>query len=551
MEHSDYRLAVASYHSARNKVDKRALQTQIDHIKTDFQTHINNNDPRFKYLSKLRGQKFLLENKAEIGDLFEKINEADITEDIQKLDAQISKIAAELEFIRSAVIYRDAFEWRFEFPEVLDEDGGFLGFDVVLGNPPYIRQEEFSDLKPYLKERFSTFAGTADLLVYFIERSYQILRPEGQFSFIISNKFMRAGFGKALREWLTQRRILEIIDFGDLPVFEEATTYPCILSWQKSTPNEEFQAANVPELHIEDFQSYLPSITFKTHQNALSPSGWTLANANVQQLLEKLKHSGVPLGEYVQGKIYRGVLTGFNEAFVIDEATKDRLITEDPHSADIIKPFLAGRDVKRYQVPKAERYLLFTRRGIDIEQYPAVKAHLAQFRTQLEPRPSDWTGNPHDWPGRKPGSYKWYEIQDSIDYYSEFEKEKIIIPAIVNKPSYTIDNKHHYSNDKTSIIPTSDFALLALLNSKAIDFVLKKISSAKRGGYFEYKPVYVSQLPIVDAPLKIKEDLSEKVKLILADPTADTAALESEIDRLVYTLYGLTEEEIALIEGVA
>jgi adenine-specific DNA-methyltransferase len=299
---TDYRLAVSSYHEARDKDSKRELLAQIERIKTDFQTHIAGNDPRIKQLSKLRGQKFVLENKTEIGNLFEKLKEEDVAQDLQKLDAQIAKLEAEVESIRSAVIFRDAFEWRFEFPEVLDEEGDFVGFDAILGNPPYIRQEEFSDLKPYLKERFSTFAGTADLLIYFIERSYQLLRPQGQFSFIISNKFMRAGFGKALREWLAQRRILEIIDFGDLPVFEEATTYPCILSWQKAEPAGTFQAANVPELHVEDFQAYLPTIAFTSLQSALAPEGWTLADSATQQLLEKLKRSGVPLGEYVKGK---------------------------------------------------------------------------------------------------------------------------------------------------------------------------------------------------------------------------------------------------------
>jgi adenine-specific DNA-methyltransferase len=173
---------------------------------------------------------------------------------------RFAKTTSEIEQIRASAIFRNAFEWRFEFPEVLDENGNFNGFDVILGNPPYIRQEEFSELKPYLKTNFQTFAGTADLLVYFIERSDQLLRPNGQFSFIISNKFMRAGFGKNLRQWFAKRRILEIIDFGDLPVFEEATTYPCILSWQKGTPSETFRAANVPEL-----LSFRPTIILCWH----------------------------------------------------------------------------------------------------------------------------------------------------------------------------------------------------------------------------------------------------------------------------------------------
>ena len=548
---SDYRLAVASYHSAREKADKRSLLEQIERIKADFQTHIYRQDPRVKQLSKLRGQKFLLENKTEIGNLFEKIKEEDVAGDILQIESQIAKTESELESIRSATIYRQAFEWRFEFPEILDEDGDFKGFDVVVGNPPYIRQEELADLKPYLKDHYRTFAGTADLLVYFIERSEQLLKPDGQFSFIISNKFMRAGFGKNLREWLAQRRILEIIDFGDLPVFEEATTYPCILSWQKSTPGETFRAANVPELHTQGFPTYLASIAFTSPHSTLAPEGWTLADAPAQQLMDKLKRKGIPLGDYVKGKIYRGVLTGFNEAFVIDEATKARLLAEDPRSAEIIKPFLAGRDVKRYQAPKGDKYLILFPKGWTTEKvsklieqeafdglkhlYPAIARHLEPFADQARKRADQ-------------GDY-WWELR-ACDYYQEFEKEKIIIPAIVNKPSYTMDREGFYSNDKTSIIPTTDYSLLALLNSKVVDFVLRQISSTKRGGYFEYKPVYVSQLPIVKMTEESKMQLADIVREILSmPPSPDTTALESEIDRLVYALYDLTEAEIAQIEG--
>lgn len=549
---TDYRLAVASYHSARSKDDKRQLMEHINRIKTDFQTHITSNDPRIKALSKLRGQKFVLENKAEIGNLFEKLKEEDVAQDLQKLDAQIAKAEAEVEEIRSAVIYRDAFEWRFEFPEVLNEEGEFVGFDAILGNPPYIRQEEFSALKPYLKAQFQTFAGAADLLVYFIERSYQLLSAGGHFSFIISNKFMRAGFGKALREWLVQRRLLEVIDFGDLPVFEEATTYPCILSWQKAEPSPSFRAANVPELHIEDFQTYLPTIAFTAGTDALSPDGWTLANTATQQLLDKLKRSGKPLGEYVQGKIYRGVLTGLNEAFVIDEATKERFISEDPRNAEIIKPFLAGRDVKRYQAPKADKYLLFTRRGVDIEQYPAIKRHLEQFRTQLEPRPKDWTGKTDGWPGRKPGSYAWYEIQDSVDYYKEFEQEKIIYQEIATYQAFTLDDNGIYCNNKIFMLPGATRALLAILNCKITWFYLNNIATKYQGGAIAMQSPFVLSIPIPD-----HQDVVDKLDSLVREittqkqssPTADTSALEAEINALVYALYELTEAEIALVSG--
>ena len=133
----------------------------------------------------------------------------------------------------------------------------------------------------------------------------------------------------------------------------------------------------------------------------------------------------------MKGKIFYGIKTGYNEAFVIDEETKKRLIEEDPKSAEVIKPFLAGRDIKRYQQPVSDKYLIFTRRGINIDGYPAIKNHLLHYNDRLMPKPADWKGE--SWKGRKPGLYKWYEIQDTIDYWREFEKPKILWPGISKK----------------------------------------------------------------------------------------------------------------------
>lgn len=557
---SAYRGFVRDYQRATDKEEKRGFLQLIEGIKNDFRSEISQNDPKQRRLNRLANQ---LYEKYQTDQLFELQLTKEQQKDKAKLVAQVNKLSAEIEDIKNSAIYREAFEWRFEFPQVLDEEGAFVGFDAILGNPPYIRQEEFAELKPYLKERFATYAGTADLLVYFIELSHAVMAPNGQFSFIISNKFMRAGFGKALRSWLAERRLLEIIDFGDLPVFEEATTYPCILSWQKAEPAEIFRAANVPELRTEDFTDYLPTISFTSLQTGLSPEGWTLADAATQQLLEKLRRTGTPLGDYVKGKIYYGIKTGYNEAFVIDAATKDQLIASDPSSAKVIKPFLAGRDVKRYQVPKAEKYLLFIPWHFPLhndesisgaspkaeaalkEQYPALYDYLVGHKDRLSARNKAETGI----------RYEWYALQRcAATYYEEFDREKIIIPAIVNKPSYTIDKEQHYSNDKTSIIPITDkdYYLLALLNSKAVDFVLQRISSAKRGGYFEYKPVYVSQLPMADASTQLKERLSQIVKNTLLErrvnSDADTSSLEAEIDLIVYKLYNLTYDEVLLVD---
>jgi hypothetical protein len=420
-----------------------------------------------------------------------------------------------------------------------------------MGNPPYIRQVVLGDLKGYLQQHYQIFAGTADLYVYFVERGMQILREGGEFTYILPNKWMRAGYGDKLRQFVRQRRIMGISDFGDLPVFDEATTYPCVLELQRNPATDTFKAANIPTLEYpRGLRNYIRETAFDVNLSGLQDSGWTLTNQAVQQLLEKLRNSGKPLGEYVEGKIYRGVLTGLNEAFVIDAATRDRLIEEDPKSNEVIKPFLAGRDIKRYQTPKSDKFLIFTRRGINIEAYPAILKFLEQYKDRLTPKPKDWKG---EWNGRKEGAYKWYEIQDSVDYWMEFEKDKIILPDIAIMMQALIDNEQYMCANTAYIIPRGDLFLLGLLNSNTVLFFYENLSASIRGGYLRFISQYLVQIPIPEALNGEKAQIETLVNQILAtkqsDPAADTTALEREIDVLVYGLYGLSAEEVAIVEG--
>ncbi|MFN0214302.1 MAG: Eco57I restriction-modification methylase domain-containing protein, partial [Saprospiraceae bacterium] len=391
-----YKGYVHDYHHATSRDVKQGLLLLIDQIKNDFRSEIGRDDPKRKRLDKLVSElyhrftgNFLFEPEVPYGgkksDLEQKREE-----ERQKLEKEIEKLNAEIEDIRSNAIFQNAFEWRFEFPEVMDEDGRFVGFDVVLGNPPYIRQEELAAFKPYFQNHYATFAGTADLYVYFVERGMSILRKGGQFSYILPNKWMRAGYGDKLRQFVKRHNILAINDFSDLPVFEEATTYPCVFEMQNAAPADTFRATNITTLEFDfGLPEYLKQNEFSVNLAGLQDSGWTLSNQTVQNLLEKLRGAGKPLGEYVDGKIYYGIKTGLNEAFVIDATTRERLIAEDPKSAEVIKPFLAGRDIKRYQTPVSERFLIFTRRGIKIEDYPAILKHLEQFKDRLMPKPKD------------------------------------------------------------------------------------------------------------------------------------------------------------------
>jgi len=466
-------------------------------------------------------------------------------------------------FDEEAVYKINPFDWNAEFPEIMQ--GG--GFDVVIGNPPYVRQEGLSDFKPYFENHFSVYNGVADLYVYFIEKGVSLLRQNGLFSYIVANKWLRANYGKPLRQWMKQQHMVEIVDFGDLPVFKQATTYPCILVIRKNAPAPAFRSAVIKSMDFGDLHTHVTECSYDVQQDTLDESGWSLVNRTTQNLLNKLRNTGIPLGEYVKKKIYRGILTGLNEAFVIDNATRERLIAEDLKSAEVIKPFLAGRDIKRYQPLFTEKYLIFTRRGIDIETYPAIKAYLAQYKERLMPRPKGWKGD--KWKGRKPGSYQWYEIQDTIDYYAEFEKPKIIVPAIVKSASYAYDTNGFYSNDKTTIIPTTDKYLLGLISSKALDYYIHSISSTKQGGYFEYKPMYLSKLPVrtinLDDPADVAQHdrivglvdqmlaLNKKLAQSKIPQTAEMLrrqieSTDQQIDQHVYRLYGLTQEEIKIVE---
>ncbi len=493
----------------------------------------------------------------------------------------------------------NAFDWQAEFPQVFSpslstktssQDGAvstgrhgetistpsslrrsaaieaISGFDVVIGNPPYVRQETLGNLKDYFKQHYQVYHGAADLYAYFIERGVSLLKNNGIFSYIVANKWMRANYGKPLRQWMKQQRIEEIIDFGDLPVFQKATTYPCILRIRKDPTSKSFDAAKVKTLSFIDLEDYVSEHRYRVRQTTLDDGGWSLADEKTQTLLSKLQKMGAPLGNYVQSKIYYGIKTGLNEAFVIDSETRDKLISEDPKSAELIKPFLLGRDIKRYQLSKSNQYLIFTRHGVDIKKYPAIEQHLSNFKERLMPKPKDWKGDV--WKGRKPGSYQWYEIQDSIDYYKEFEKPKIMYLVFQVKPAFTLDETGIYANNAVWIIPQADKYLLGILNSKLGWFLISNCCTQIQNGYqLIFK--YLGKIPIRTIDFSNSNDKAHHDKMVklveqmltlhkqLATAKTDhdktiiqrqITTTDHQIDQSVYELYGLTEEEIKIVE---
>ncbi len=434
---------------------------------------------------------------------------------------------------------QNPFNWRQEFPEIMANGG----FDIVIGNPPYVRQEQLQGLKPALQKQFECYTGIADIYVYFYERGFQILKDGGILTYISPNKYFRSGYGQKLRQFLGSKTLIsELIDFGDAPVFN-AITYPSIIILRKSPPGENQTRVFTwsPEAVLKEFSSAFQSGSFLIAQKELSADGWRLESPAVLRLLEKLRRTGKPLGEYVDGRFYRGIVTGLNEAFVVDRTTRDRLVAEHPSSAELLKPFLRGRDVKRWLIEPPDLWLIFTRHGVDITKYPAINKYLNKYKKQLTPGTED---------GRKPGSYEWYEIQDNIAYWKEFEKPKIAYPNICKRNEFAWDDKGYYINQKAFIIPDASKYLLGILNSTVVLWLFDKLVARLQNGYYEPSAIFIKDFPIpVTSETQPIESLVNKILAIKAKkPTADVSDLEYQIDRMVYELFGLTPEEIAVVE---
>lgn len=444
------------------------------------------------------------------------------------------------------------FSFSQAFPAVMKSGG----FDAVMGNPPYVRQELLGQFREYFQRHFTTYHTAADLYTYFIERAYSLLKTDGQFGYIVANKWMRSKYGEPLRKWLKLLQIDRIVDFGTLQIFAGATTYTCIISLSKnSTGSSEFLALDLTGRDQATVNEAVYEPGFTVSKASLNDSEWTLRDDVASGLLEKLSGQGKTLSEYVERRIYRGILTGLNEAFVIDTETRNSLVQADRKSEEVIVPFLTGRDVKRYLTPKPDKFLILFRSGWTNQQpgtsspwrkvetaYPAIASFLKPFEVAATKRCDQ-------------GQY-WWELR-ACDYYDAFAKPKIIVPAIVSRASYAPSNELVYSNDKTSIVSTDDLFLLGVLNSKAADYFIKSIASTKQGGFFEFKPMYVERVPIPDASNEEKEDLRALVRQIVTvrgelseqnSMKGTVTFLEDQVDRLVYRLYDLTEEEIQIVE---
>ena len=392
------------------------------------------------------------------------------------------------------------FNWQEAFPEVFAAGG----FDVVLGNPPYVRQELLSPIKPYLQSHYQSYDGVADLYTYFYEKGVQILKPQGLLCYIVTNKWLRSGYGEALRRFFTQNSIFEkIIDFGHAPIFRDADVFPCIVSLRKDLgSDEQVQICAVPkeECKNPNLSNYVNQNAFPVIWSRFSEKAWSLEPPEVEMLMQKIKQIGIPLKDFAGVKPYRGITTGFNDAFWINEDTRNNLIKTDPKSSELIKPFLRGQDIKRW-VPKWENmWIIFPCRDIDIDSYPAIKTHLESYRSKLEARS---------------GKQLWWKYQAFPAFYKLFDSPKIIYQVIQFYPQYAFDDSGMYENDKTYFLPTGDLYLLGCLNSSVMWWYAWRFFGHMKDEALNPANFLMETLPIAQPTPTIRAEVEEIVSRLI------------------------------------
>ncbi len=469
----------------------------------------------------------------------------------------------------------NAFDWAAGFPSVFKSDG----FDAVIGNPPYVRQESLADFKAYFADHYEAYNGTADLYVYFMELGVRLIKPGGLYGIIVSSSFLRAAYGEALRRTLKKHAaVQELIDFGGLPVFANAKdTYVCIPILAKTAQPKEVTTCLVRNLDFPNLAEHVSESSYPVPHDQLQPEAWSLRPPAELAVFAKIMAAGQALGKYVKGKFFRGLLTGLNEAFELSEEQRTALLREAPSAAPLIKPFLGGQNIRRYRIEAAGRHLIVLPNGWTRRQ--------SGLQNATEKQAFDWLSKTHPaiaehlWPyaealrKRQDQGEFWWELRP-CDYYAYLEAPKLAFPDICKAPRFTLDTTGIYLANTAYCLGTDDRYLLGILNSRLFWFAISHISIpfGVRAGVYRYRLIYqyMEQVPIrvidendpadsarhermvglVESMLKLHEQLAAATTT--HDKTLiqrQIGATDRQIDALVYELYGLTPAEIAQVEG--
>jgi hypothetical protein len=537
------------------------MEKLIDDIKSDFRSEISLNDPKVKKYNKLQGEIFGMTNQTQMFELTKR-EKAAWNKKLKYLAEDSKKLETIIEEIKNNKIYEDAFEWRFEFPEVLDDNGDFLGFDIVIGNPPYVQQRKSKGNTALFSRWYSVYSGTADLSIFFFEKAFNLLKENGQFAFINTNKFFNTEYGKLLRTYLSQFRMNKIVNFELVPIFDEALVSSVILTMDKSIPNLSFEYLefNNEDITQEKFDSRKENNFVIIDNSLLSNDFWLFSRIEEQAIISKMKKQGNIISSFDSIQIKRGITTGYDAAFIIND-------TSTLFDSHLAKSFLRGRDIHRYKIEKNNLKLLFVPWHYPLHEDESISGaselaedtfknkynneyqHLQSFKTELSNRNKSETGK----------RYEWYALQRcAASYYPLFDEEKIVWGLISGGWDFAFDKKGNLLTSSSFFLTSDTLPLkfiLALFNSKLYQFYFSIVGEKTAGGAYVFKKTTIEKFLIPNNLSKIGE-LAEKVEQILKEDSLEikneieeeTYNISCEIDQLVYQLYDLTEEEIKIIE---
>ncbi|MBN2771609.1 MAG: Eco57I restriction-modification methylase domain-containing protein, partial [Spirochaetes bacterium] len=489
---------------------------------------------------------------------------AEQEKDRKKLEAQINKLSTEITEIKESAVYRNAFEWRFEFPEVLDEKGNYIGFDVVIGNPPYIEHKKLSKISSYLKDKYSVYYSSADISSYFFELGANILKRSGILTFISTNKFFRTEYGKPLRSFISNMNVFKIVNFEQVPVFDEALVSSLILSLSKDSQKHEISYSEFFKEAAPDheFISEIDKREVKVPKGNLKDTPWSFSGSEISKLFDKIMGMSVKIKNVGSIDIRRGITTGYDPAFIISNDTASNLLLCEKNLSDVIKPLLKGKEIKRYAILQSEQKLIymywhFPLKNNDnvtlseaeeafIMKYPNLYEYFLGFKNDLMARNKEETGI----------RYEWYALQRcAASYYDNFEEEKIIWPLTADKWGFALDKNKFFLSSGGFMLISKEINLkyiLAILNSKLMEFIFSQIGVKTAGGAYTLKKATIDELPLLVVPDSEQRPFIDLVDKILGvkkkELNANLDYLEYEMDHLVYQLYGLTEDEIEIVE---
>ncbi len=436
------------------------------------------------------------------------------------------------------------YEVNFDFQTVFSEVFRGGGFDVVIGNPPYVSHEHIREMKTALREASEVYSPFADIYCYFIEKAVRVLAKKGVLAFITSNSYIKADYGAKLREYLGKHtNILQLLSVERSQIFDTAIVNVAILLATKAQPVEGATAYVINSAwNSASFRRFVRAAGFEVPRSVFNSCTWALAHANVQELRARVEANGKALIS-LGAKIRLGIATGRNDAFLLTAAARDALLDMDGRNGDVIVPVVRGRDIERYGKIEPGTYLIAARNGVNIKRdYPTLYRHFESFGASFRSRGAQ--------------GQEWWNLR-ACSFYDDFDCERIVWIELSNEARFTRCPAGVWClNSAYFMLPPLGFSLsyiLGVLNSRLIKFYFNLIAQTSGMGVTRWINVYVEKFPIPTAPSEEQGAVERLVDRILAAKeemvSPDTSSLEREIDQLVYQLYNLTPEEIAIVEG--